>query len=556
MITSLHIHNLAIIDRLDIEFDDGMTALTGETGAGKSIMVDALGLLLGDRGDSSVIRHGRESADLSVHLSLRRHPSAAQWLEQQQLSSDEECLLRRTLHRERGSRCWINGHPATVQMLKEFGELLVDIHSQHEHQSLTKSSTQRLIVDSFSSTLDEVASLSQLYSELGDLQQRKKVLQGGDEGRESRVQLLEFQLEELDQAGLVEDEITQLENELQRLSHADQLISGIGAACYQLDEIDQSSISDRLGEQLTTLETLAEYDPGLKPGIDLLNESMITLGESVTHLKQHLETIEHNPQRLAEVNQRLELLHDLARKHRVEPERLPARRDELSQEISMIKGSEAELDEIEAKINTIHADYTKQAKVVSKKRTKGAEALSSLISDQMQALGMEGGKFTAHITPHSSSEPTPHGNDHIEFMVSANRGQPHQPLSRVASGGELSRISLAIQVVTAAYTQVATLIFDEVDVGIGGRIAEIVGTRLRELGSLRQVLCVTHLPQVAAQANSQFQVTKTGSDPVEVSILPLDKRSRVNEIARMLGGVKITKQTVEHARDMLKRATG
>jgi len=222
----------------------------------------------------------------------------------------------------------------------------------------------------------------------------------------------------------------------------------------------------------------------------------------------------------------------------------------------MIKGSEAELDEIEAKINTIHADYTKQAKVVSKKRTKGAEALSSLISDQMQALGMEGGKFTAQVTPHSSSGPTPHGNDHFEFMVSANRGQPHQPISRVASGGELSRISLAIQVVTAAYTQVATLIFDEVDVGIGGRIAEIVGTRLRELGSLRQVLCVTHLPQVAAQANSQFQVTKTGSDPVEVSILPLDKRSRVNEIARMLGGVKITKQTVEHARDMLKRATG
>ncbi|HJL66543.1 MAG TPA: AAA family ATPase, partial [Arenicellales bacterium] len=217
MITSLHIHNLAIIDKLDIEFDDGMTALTGETGAGKSIMVDALGLLLGDRGDSSVIRHGRESADLSVHLSLRRHPSATQWLEQQQLSSNDECLLRRTLHRQRGSRCWINGHPATVQMLKEFGELLVDIHSQHEHQSLNKRATQRLIVDSFSNTLDEVASLSQLYRELGDLQQRKRALEGGDEGRESRVQLLEFQLEELDQAGLVEDEITQLEDELQRL---------------------------------------------------------------------------------------------------------------------------------------------------------------------------------------------------------------------------------------------------------------------------------------------------------------------------------------------------
>jgi DNA repair protein RecN (Recombination protein N) len=555
MLTHIHIWNFAIVESLDIEFETGLTVMTGETGAGKSILLDALGLALGDRADTSVIRHGTDKAEISVSFSVNDAPQASSWLAQHEMESEDECIIRRSISRKGGSKAFINGIPSTIQQLKELGEMLVDLHGQHEHQSLLHKDVQRQLLDDYAdhkSLLNEVA---ESYQRWQDLSRDYARLSQANTDRDSRLELLRYQVQELEALDLQPGETDKLEQELKRLSNANRLLTTAQAVIDQLDENEQHAVSTILSQSTNDISDLTRIDEKLAPIAELLNTSIIQVQETISELRHYVDSLELDPERLGEVEQRITDIHNLSRKHRVEPEELVDLFPSLKQEQEDLEQADIKLGDLQKQIESAKRTYIEAAKKLSSSRKKTARSLSGKITDTMQGLSLQGGQFKVDVIDLDEAQWSGRGAENIEFLVSANPGTPLKPLTKVASGGELSRISLAIQVITAQAARIPTLVFDEVDVGIGGRVAEIVGLQLRALGQHRQVICVTHLPQVAALGHHHYQVSKSTNQKTTVTeIKPLDNSQRIDEVARMLGGIKITEQTLSHAKEMIDSA--
>ena len=553
MLTRLTICNLVIVRELELGFSAGMSALTGETGAGKSIMIDALGLALGDKTDNGMIRNGSDKAEVNAGFDLADCPAALHWLDEHDLADDKQCLLRRVLVRDGRSRAYINGTPSTQAMLRELGELILDIHGQHEHQSLLRGSAQRNLLDAYAGLQQQVSELGEHFQAMQQAHKQREQLQKAAADRANRLDYLAFQVVELDPLIETAANIKQLEQDHQRMAHAERLQSESSALLYTLSDGEQD-IASLLGSLSNQLGELAALDSHLDEARELIESASIQVDEATQSLRHYADKIQIDPQRLQEIDTQLGKLHDAARKHRITIAELPKLAQRMQAELDELRNADHALDQLDAQLETLQKTYDQHATKLSKARAKAAKKLSDTVTTSMQQLGMKGGSFSVACESHSDS-PARHGTDRIQFLVAANPGQPVGALSGVASGGELSRISLAIQVATADCGEVPTLIFDEVDVGIGGAVAEIVGQLLRRLGNQRQVLCVTHLPQVASQAHQHYRVNKiSDGETTETHIEKLDQSSRVSEVARMLGGVDITEQTLKHAGEMIQRA--
>ncbi|MBK1724453.1 DNA repair protein RecN [Thiocystis violacea] len=551
MLTQLQVRDLAIVSQLELDCRPGMTALTGETGAGKSILIDALGLVLGDKADMSLIRSGAERAEILCEIDVGAAPAARDWLVGQGLDDDDLCVIRRLIVREGRSRAFINGRTASGAQLRDLGDLLVDIHGQHAHQSLLRANAQRDLLDAYGGHVDRAASTAAAFRAYRTLDQRLSELESASQDRAARLDLLRFQVQELGALGMSTDDIEQLDQEQRRLSHLGRLQETAGRAVQLLSE-GEPSIADQLRIATSDLEEMAAIDPGLAESRDLLETAAIHIGEAATGLRHYLDGLELDPSALQDVEARVAQVHDLARKHRVFPVQLPELLAQRQAELQTLEQADIALDDLRERRAAAWQVFVGQAEHLTRDRQAAAERLAETVTEAMQQLGMAGGRFSIQIEPLAQDRIGASGLERIEFLVSANPGQPVQPLAKVASGGELSRISLAIQVATSECGSVPTLVFDEVDVGIGGGVAEIVGRLLRRLGESRQVLCVTHLPQVAAQAHQQLRVRKEAIDgQTYTRIEPLDDHARVDEIARMLGGTEITAKTRDHASEML-----
>lgn len=554
MLTHIFVKDLAIVSTLELALQQGMSALTGETGAGKSILIDALGLTLGDKTDNAMIRNGCDRAEISAEFDLSALPGVSAWLEEQGLDDAEQCILRRQLVRDSRSRAFVNGRPVPLQQVQELGGMLVDIHGQHAHQSLLRQGEQRRLLDEYAGAAARVERLGGLFRRYRDARQRLQTLITEARDRTSRLELLNFQRQELQALGLGEDELQALDEEQRRLRNVERLQETGGRLLQHLYE-DGESVQSVLSRAVSDLDELLEYASDLQETRGLIEGAAIQVQEAASGLRDFVEGLELDPGRLQQVEQRLSEIHDTARKYRIEAERLPARLAEILGEIETLTQAEQTLEQIEAEVEALQEQYLLEAQDISRLRGEAGARLAETVSTSMHTLGMGGGRFTVELAPIDPDKATASGLDNVEFLVSANPGQPLRPLAKVASGGELSRISLAIQVATARCGHVPTLIFDEVDVGIGGGVAEIVGQLLRRLGSERQVLCVTHLPQVAAQAHHHLQVKKSAHrGQTHTGILSLSEEGRVEEVARMLGGVEITQRTRDHAREMLDTA--
>jgi DNA repair protein RecN (Recombination protein N) len=554
MLTHIAIRDFAIIDTLELDLTSGMSVLTGETGAGKSILVDALGLVLGDRADTDVIRQGAERAEITADFHVHTLSDTQVWLKHNDLTADGECILRRIIGRDGRSRGLINGRSVPMQMLRELGEQLVDIHGQHEHQSLLRPAAQLALLDAFgnhAALLDEVA---RLYTDWKTAYERLTALQAAAKNRDQQLELLRHQVNELNTLALQPNELQELDQEHRRLANSSKLMEGAQTALDGLYENEESSAYHSLHQALIILGPLGELDPQLQEITTQLSTTQVQLADASDALRRYLSNTEMDPQRLGWLENRLGAIHDLARKHRVEPDELPPRLDKLRAELNSVENAEIALQELETELAVLRNQYSNAATDLSRRRTQVASDLGKKVTAVMQELGMPGGRFAIDIT-HEPERFSTKGTDLVEFQVSANKGQPLKALAKVASGGELSRIALAIQVVAAQASAIPSMIFDEVDAGIGGGVAEIVGRRLRNLGEKRQVLCVTHLPQVASQANQHFRVVKTTrGQSIVTTAEKLDKKNQVEELARMLGGVEITETTRKHAREMIMRA--
>ncbi|HQQ62686.1 MAG TPA: DNA repair protein RecN [Pseudomonadales bacterium] len=552
MLLQLTINDYAVARALDAEFHAGMTAITGETGAGKSILLDALGLALGDRADADAIATDADRADISALFDVKDIAAASSWLDTHGFPAEEQqCLLRRVILREGRSRAWINGQPATLQQLRELGDLLIDIHSQHEHQSLLKKETHRRLLDAFGQHDDDISALQQVYRQWRDVQQQIEHLQGAREDLGARLQLLQYQVEELDKAAPQPDELLALETEQKQLANAGELINH----CEQLLDIcsdnEHYNLQQALvhAQQLLSRSTLAESMPQLQ---EMLNGALIQIEEAAQDLQRYRSHITIDPERLAEVEQRLDTLFDLARKHRVHARDLPALHETLHGELKILLDSDGAIAQLQQQQTALEKQYQKIAKLLTDKRKQAATILIEQVNQQLILLKMAHCCFAIGLQKNESTAPHLYGAESIEFLISTQPDTPARALARVASGGELSRISLAIQVVTANTSRTPTLVFDEVDVGIGGATAIVVGQLLRQLGERGQVLCVTHQAQVAAQAHQHLQVSKSlQGKRMETALHTLDNEQRIDEIARMIGGEHLTPQSRAHAGEML-----
>ncbi len=554
MLTHIHIKDLAIVTTLEAELGPGMTALTGETGAGKSILVDALGLVLGDRADNGMIRSGCDRAEITAVFRIAEPADANRWLEQHALDAGNECILRRVLDRKSGSRAFINGSPAPLKSLQALGAELVEIHGQHAHQSLLQREQQRRLLDDYAKQNRLCQQVADLYSSWHQAEQELASLRTASSERSERLELLHFQVAELSKLAPVAAELENLDRDQRRLSNASLLLRQCGRVLTELDESEESILM-RLSQTGRELEEILSLEPSLGECREMLENAAIQIQEATSTLRNYAEGIDLNPQRLEEVEIRLGEIHDLARKYRSRPEELPARLIVMEQELEQLEHAGDHLNELESKVVQLSADYLKQASLLSKKRQQAAGRLQKAVTQGIQTLGMPQGEVRIRVERLPAEKASAHGLDRVEFQISANPGHPLQPLARVASGGELSRISLAIQVAAIDCAQVPTLIFDEVDVGIGGGVAEIVGRLLHQLGEERQVLCVTHLPQVAARGHHHLLISKHPEEKsVTTRISELEGEERIQEIARMLGGIDITAKTLSHAGEMVQGA--
>jgi DNA repair protein RecN (Recombination protein N) len=555
MLMNLQVRDFAIVDRIDLEFEPGMTVLTGETGAGKSILVDALGLVLGDRGSAQLVRDGARRAEFAAEFDVSKLPAVAAWLEEQALELDGECLLRRVVNADGRSRAFINGNAVPLSQLKSLGELLLDIHGQHFHQSLGRRDIQRDLLDHFGGLLDDRAVVATHFIEWRTLNERLEQLLSAESERASRLDLLTFQLQELESLHVVAGEFEELGAERGRLQNSGRLAEGTMAAIDSLFDSDGGNANSLVADAQRSIEQLAEFDATLEPVAELLSGASIQISEAVDTLRRYAETIDMDPARRDEVEERLDAIQTVARKHRVEPDELPGLVESMQREHDELSNAEERGRELERQAEAAKREYLASAQALSAARGKAAKSFAQAVSEAMHGLGMPGGVFEIALHPLGEGEARPWGLEQVEFLISANPGQAPQSLAKVASGGELSRMSLAIQVIASDGSAIPTMVFDEVDSGVGGGVAEMVGRRLQELGAARQVLCVTHLPQVASLADLHFRISKvTDGKTTRTQVQPLDEEGRIQELARMLGGVEITRKTLEHAAEMLAGA--
>ncbi|MFH1044989.1 MAG: DNA repair protein RecN [Pseudomonadota bacterium] len=550
MLRTLSIRDFVIVDSLELEFYPGFTVLTGETGAGKSILIDALALALGERGDAGVVRAGCERADISAEFDIEPLPELVRWLRVAELEGDPgSVLLRRVIDKNGRSRAFVNGRPATQSQLREAGEWLLDIHGQHAHQSLLKPDAQRVLLDAHAGLAPLAAEVAAAYRQWQKLAQARAEYETHAAQRDAEREQLQWQVRELEQLALQPEEWDAVQAEHTRLAHAVGLIEGVHAAIETLSEADAACLPLLSGGR-ARLEALLGYDARLSEAIELIRSGEAQVQEAAYALRHYADRVELDPQRLAAVEARMEAIHGSARKFRLAPQELPEHlRQQQTRlaELEIASNPEALLREEQK----ARASYFDLAAKLGAGRKKAAAKLGKEVTQAMQQLAMAGGKFEVALNPYPP-EGGVHGVEMVEFLVAANPGVEPRALARVASGGELSRISLAIQVITSKAAVVPTLIFDEVDAGIGGGVAEIVGRQLKILGRERQVLCVTHLPQMAAQADRQWSVSKSGTEGgLKTMVSVLDQKARVEELARMLGGTEITATTRKHAAEML-----
>ncbi|MBB3220408.1 DNA repair protein RecN [Pseudoduganella umbonata] len=546
MLRTLSIRDFVIVDSIELEFSAGFTVFTGETGAGKSILIDALTLALGGRGDASVVREGAAKADITADFAVT--DAARQWLEANECASEDGgALLRRVIDNAGRSKAYINGIAATAAQLRELGDLLVDIHGQHAHQSLLKTDAQRELLDSQAGTNGKDVAIA--YKAWRALAKQLEEFETNAANVLLERERLEWQVGELDKLAPKPGEWAEIGNEHSRLSHAASLLEGAQEALALISESDEQPIVSQLSSLNQKLAKLVSVDAEMQPIVDLIESARIQLQESAYALNTYLDRVELDPERLREVDARMEALHSSARKFRVDPDELPAEHTRLAAQLNQLADA-TDIDSLRKQEAKLKDEYLAVARRLSATRAAAAKALGGAVTKAMQDLNMTGGRFEVALHP---CEPSAKGLEQVEFMVAGHAGVVPRPLAKVASGGELARISLAISVITSNATTVPTLIFDEVDSGIGGGVAEVVGRLLKRLGQERQVLCVTHLPQVASQGNSHFQVAKStlANGKTASRIEVLDAKARVEEVARMLGGIEITATTRKHARELL-----
>ena len=550
MLRSLQIRNFAIIDEIDITFNDDMTVLTGETGAGKSILIDALSLVLGERGSSNLIRNKEKRAEYTAEFEITNNSHALNWLIEKSLDNENECILRRTISPDGKTRSFINGNTVNLQSLKSLGDLLVDIHGQHFHQSLCKKNVQRDLLDHFGGLSVTKNKIKRIFNEWKELSDQLSKMIEGNTNKEDRIDLLSFQLKELDELALISGEYDSLNSEFKKISNIEKINKGINSLidCLQSNEI--TNVEQMLNDSIKNIDTLATFDNSLEETKNLLSEAEINVSEAIGNLSRYGESIDYDNQKSREIEERINTIISLSRKHRVDPDELIDTKIQIEKELNELNNSQTSIDEAERHLSDLRKKYDDLASELTKKRSDSAKKLSGLVADSMNELGMTGGIFEVEITP--SNNISQHGNDDITFHISANPGQKPQPLSNIASGGELSRMSLAIQVITSNGTNIPTMIFDEVDSGIGGAIAEVVGNKLKDLGQNKQVLCVTHLAQVASKGSSHIRINKlTDNKKTKIYACKLNADERIEEIARMIGGIELTEKTREYAKEML-----
>ncbi len=552
MLLQLNIQNFAIVRSLDIDWRDGMTTITGETGAGKSIAIDALGLCLGDRAITNVVRPNAKKAELAATFEVSRNKSAKKWLSSHDLHSDDECILRRVISAEGRSKAYINGSQVPLAQLKDISQYLINIHGQHDHQLIVKANQQRKIVDEYAKHQHLLDETQYYYQQWQGLNNELKQLYKSKEQREAKQQLLQYQLNELDEFSLQEGEFQTLENDYKRHSNGQHLLNGALQALQALSENENFNITDSLRSNCEQLNELAAMDPNLVEITTTLNEALIQIEDANDELKHYYERLELDPQAYQMIEDRYSFAIQLAKKHQVTPENLPKLHLEIKQSLDLITSDGSRLDSVYIDIEKAKENYQQVAHSLSASRVKSAKQLSKKITASMKELNMEHGIFEVSVKPTESDSLLPSGLDDINFLISLNPGQEVEAMNKVASGGELSRISLAMQVILANKVVTPTLIFDEVDVGISGPTAAMVGKKLQQLASNTQVICVTHLPQVASKGHQQLFVTKlTDGEHTETKVTELSSNGRVQEIARLLAGDKITDNSLANAQELL-----
>lgn len=553
MLVHIDIQNFVLVEKLSLDFTNGLHVLTGETGAGKSIWVDAITLALGGRADSGVIRQGQSRCDISVCFDCRQIPAARAWLHEHQLDhGNEDCIIRRTIQQDGPSRSTINGTPCPLHLVREFCELVLTVHGQHQQQDLLKGDGQQQQLDRFGKHEILLQKIQQLYQQWQINSTQIQNLEKALSNRQSELDLLRYQLNEIEQVNLKSGEWQSLSEAHKQSHHAAQWRQQLQQALALISDDDTRAALNQTYRALHLLQTIKTENPQLTTIQRLLNESAINLQEAGNELRDYSNHINADPEKLAEIEQRLNLLHQLARKHRATPESLLDIQQDLLAKIAVLENAEGELHKLTLAQNKIVTQYAVLAAELTAHREKAAQILNKKVTEWMQQLGMKGGRFQIEFET-MNGVIHPQGHERIRFLVSTNPGQDFQPLQKIASGGELSRLHLALQVITAQKEQIPTLIFDEVDVGIGGSTAATVGKLLRQLGDKTQVLCITHLPQVAAYGHHHYKVSKSIHKKTTVSeIKLLDANGRTQELARMLGGETITEQSLAHAKTMLE----
>ncbi|WP_141058730.1 DNA repair protein RecN [Stenotrophomonas rhizophila] len=552
MLKHLSIKDFAVVRATELEFGPGMTVVSGETGAGKSLMVDALGFLSGLRADSGVVRHGAARAELSAEFAPGEDAPARRWLRENELDDEDQCQLRRIIRADGGSRAWINGRPVTLTQLTELASTLVEIHGQHEQQALLARPSQLALLDAFARNDAERSQVRQAAARWQALVDEAEALsRQGDVS--DRIGYLEHQLGELQREDLEPASIAQLGSSHRRQAHASALIAACDVAVARLNGDEDTSALQLLQQTRHELARVAEHDPRLGEVDALLDSAAIQLDEALALLDRVHDDLDADPEQFEDIERRLGRLHDLARKHRVPMETLGEHRDAMEAEVEQLRGADTRLQALAGQIERAASQWQTVADTLSASRRKAAKALSDTTTTLIGELGMGGGQFLIEIEPQTVAKPDPNGAERVEFLVAANAGQPPRALRKVASGGELSRISLAIEVAALGLDAVPTMVFDEVDSGIGGAVADIVGHKLRALGEKRQVLCVTHLPQVASKGHAHYRVSKAPVDGMTQSAVEkLDPKAREEELARMLGGVEVSKEARAAARKLLQ----
>ncbi|MEZ8724433.1 DNA repair protein RecN [Vibrio pomeroyi] len=551
MLAHLSVNNFAIVKSLQLELSKGMTTITGETGAGKSIAIDALGLCLGGRSDAGMVRQGEEKTEVSAAFLLENNLHATRWLEDNELLDGGECILRRTISKEGRSRAFINGSPVPLSQLKSLGQLLINIHGQHAHHQLMKSDYQMAMLDQYAGHLNLLKSTRNAYQAWRQADNHLKELRENSQQNQAQKQLLEYQIKELNELSIGEEEYEELEQEHKRLSNSGELASTCQQAIELIYEGEEVNALGILQSANHSLIQLADLDERLAELPNLLSEAIIQIEETNSELRSYLDSIDVDPARMAYVEERFSKVMSMSRKHHVLPEELYKHHQDLLQQVEALDCSDEKLDELANEVENQYQSFVAKSEKLHKSRARYAKELNKLITQSMHELSMEKAQFAIEVN-NTNTHPSPLGMDNVTFIVSTNPGQPMQPIAKVASGGELSRISLAIQVITAQKVDTPSLIFDEVDVGISGPTAAVVGKMLRTLGESTQVMCVTHLPQVAGCGHQQLFVAKsTKSGKTETQMHTLDEQQRVSELARLLGGSQITESTLANAKELL-----